>query len=79
MLPMGRLAHGWRAGSGCGGSLAGRVGPGGERLVCRVGQGGAAGGGGWAGIGRLQKTFIQPERVYVMAEYRTLSNWGIIG
>ena len=47
---------GLRAGRGVGGEVAGRVGPGGAGVACRVGQGGgwAGWGGGWAGMGRLQ-------------------------
>ena len=63
--------------------MAGRVGPGGGGVAGRVGVGrmglvgcGEAGRvegrragwvGGWAGMGRLQRTFIHPERVYVTA------------
>ena len=38
-------------------------------MAGRVGVGWLAGwGGGWAGNDRLERTSIQPERVYVMAD-----------
>ena len=44
-----------------------------------LGKGGlAAWVGGWAGMGRLVGTFIQPERVYVCGVIRTRSETRII-
>ena len=48
-----------------GGEVAGRMGPGGGPFGALCWDGWV---GGWAGMGLLQRMFIQPKRVYVTAE-----------